>query len=130
MTRIFGVKREKDPSELSAKNCLTGKVFFQRYPSLHSFLLDKLEQSAVTSGAGTLELKPALYPILLILSRIFPSPSESLNNPFKLSSFIGLVERCAESPILAIRKLAAGALVPLIPPEGLGQSVIMQTTVN
>ena len=37
------------------------------------------------------------------LSRIFPSPSESLNNPFKLSAFVPLVEKCSESPILAIR---------------------------
>jgi len=119
MTRIFGVKREKDSSELSMKNCLTGKVFFQRYPSLHSFLLSKLEASSRTSEAGTLQLHPALYPILLILSRIFPSPSESLNNPWKLSAFVPLVEKCSSSPILAIRKLAASALVPLIPPEQL-----------
>jgi len=115
MTRIFGVKREKDSSELSMKNCLTGKVFFQRYPSLHGFLLDKLADSTTGLEAGTLILKPALYPILLVLSRIFPSPSESLNNPFKLAAFLPLVQKCSESPILAIRKLAARALVPLIP---------------
>ena len=124
MTRIFGVKREKDSSELSAKNCLTGKVFFQRYPSTHAFLLHKLEDAASYSEAGTLKLHPALYPILLILSRIFPSPSESLNNPFKLSSLVPLVEKCSGSPILAIRQLAAGALVPLIPPDQLGAYLI------
>ncbi|XP_023344467.1 thyroid adenoma-associated protein [Eurytemora carolleeae] len=117
ITRIFGVKREKDSSELSGKNCLTGKVFFQRYPSLHSFLLSKLDR--VQAISGTLHLQPALYPVLLILSRVFPSPSESMNNPFKLSSFIPCVDECSGSPILAIRKLAARALVPLIPPENL-----------
>ena len=112
------MKREKDSSEISGKNCLTGKVFFQRYPSLHSFLLSKLGR--VQALSGTLHLQPALYPVLLILARVFPSPSESLNNPFKLSSFIPAVEECTGSPVLAIRKLAAKALVPLIPPENLG----------
>ena len=101
VTRIFGVKREKDA--LSSKNCLTGKVFFQRYPSLHGFLLEKLKESTPETGAllpptasaGTLQLYPALYPILLILSRIFPSPSDAVNNPFQLAAFVGPVAVCA-----------------------------------
>jgi len=114
MTRIFGVQREKDSDELSSKNCLTGKVFFQRYPSSHALLHEKLEKAASYAEAGTLRLHPALYPVLLVLSRIFPSPSEALDNPFKLSSLVPLVEACTGSPVLAIRKLAARALVPLI----------------
>jgi hypothetical protein len=117
ITRIFGVKREKDADELSVKNCLTGKVFFLRYPDLHSFLLKSLEECVRPGGkqeAGTLQLFPMLYPLLLLLSRLFPAPSESLDNPYKLSAFIPLVERCGESPVMAIRKLAAKALVALI----------------
>ena len=72
ITRIFGVKREKDSDELSAKNCLTSRVFFHRYPSLHGFLLKCLEECVSTDKevtAGTLELFPMLYPLLLLLSR-------------------------------------------------------------
>ena len=127
VTRIFGVKREKDA--LSSKNCLTGKVFFQRYPSLHGFLLEKLKESTPETGAllpptasaGTLQLYPALYPILLILSRIFPSPSDAVNNPFQLAAFVGPVAVCAANPVLAIRELAAKALVPLLPTADLGR---------
>jgi len=116
MTRIFGVKREKDT--LSSKNCLTGKVFFQRYPSLHPFLLEQLVESSTQSSAGgVLELHPALYPILLILARIYPSPSEQVNNALKLSSFLPLVSKCAGSPILQTRQLAARALVPILPSQ-------------
>ena len=121
MTRIFGVQREKDSDELSSKNCLTGKVFFQRYPSSHALLHEKLEKAASYAEAGTLRLHPALYPVLLVLSRIFPSPSEALDNPFKLSSLVPLVEACTGSPVLAIRKLAARALVPLISQDKLGR---------
>jgi len=135
MTRIFGVKREKDPSELSAKNCLTGKVFFQRYPTLHQFLLAKLEVSAAAAGesSGTLQLRPALYPILLVLSRLFPSPAETLNNPLKLSAFVPWVELCSMSAVLAIRQLAASALVPLLPADQLmtyGEELIERLTSN
>jgi hypothetical protein len=77
--------------------------------------------SAVSSG--TLQLYPALYPILLILSRIFPSPSDAVNNPFKLAAFVGPVAACAASPVLAIRELAAKALLPLLPMADLGQHV-------
>jgi len=116
MTRIFGVKREKDT--ISSKNCLTGKVFFQRYPTLHQFFLNQFEECpSISSGAknkGVLEPDSALYPILLLLSRIFPSPTELLNNPYQLSSFLPFVETCTGSSILQTRQLAASALVPLV----------------
>ena len=53
-------------------------------------------------------------------SRLFPAPSESLDNPYKLSSFIPLIARCSESPVLAIRKLASKAIVSLLPPHKKG----------
>ena len=116
ITRIFGVKREKDT--LSNKNCLTGKVFFQRYPSLYQFFLDQFEEfpslSSYPKNAGVLVLDSALYPILLMLSRIFPSPSELMNNPFQLSAFLPFVRKCTGSSILQTRQLAASALVPLV----------------
>jgi len=116
ITRIFGVKREKDT--LSSKNCLTGKVFFQRYPSLHQFFLDQFEEypslSSDSKNEGVLVLDSALYPILLMLSRIFPSPTELLNNPYQLSAFLPYVEKCTGSSILQTRQLAASALVPLV----------------
>ena len=57
--------------------------------------------------------------------RLFPAPSESLDNPYKLSAFIPLVERCSESPVLAIRKLAAKALVALIDSRKIGIAEIV-----
>merc|ERR1712106_595847 len=116
ITRIFGVKREKDT--LSNKNCLTGKVFFQRYPSLHQFFLKQFEDypslSSNSKNEGVLVLDSALYPILLMLSRIFPSPTELLNNPYQLSAFLPFVKKCTGSSILQTRQLAASALVPLV----------------
>ncbi|CAG5133516.1 unnamed protein product, partial [Candidula unifasciata] len=39
MTRMFGVKRSKDETNMSKKNCQTGRAFFHHYPSLYPFLL-------------------------------------------------------------------------------------------
>eukprot|EP00092_Neocalanus_flemingeri_P015147 GFUD01016364.1.p1 GENE.GFUD01016364.1~~GFUD01016364.1.p1 ORF type:complete len:1852 (-),score=400.17 GFUD01016364.1:67-5622(-) len=113
MTRIFGVKREKDT--VSNKNCLTGKVFFQRYPTLHQFFLGQFEENpSAPKDRGVLVLDSALYPILLVLSRIFPSPTELLNNPYQLSAFLPFVETCTRSSVLQTRRLAASALIPLV----------------
>ena len=75
MTRIFGVKREKDT--LSSKNCLTGKIFFQRYPSLYEFFLSQLSESASgqTGEGGVLVVDSSVYPVLLVLSRIETVPA-------------------------------------------------------
>ena len=114
MTRIFGVKRSKEV--VSTKNCLTGKVFFQRHPSLHPFLLEQFEE--VKEEAAGLQLHSALYPVLLLLARLYPSPTEAVSNPFPLSAFLPHVSRAAGSSLLYTRRLAAAALVSLVPAEG------------
>ena len=130
ITRIFGVKREKD--SVSSKNCLTGKIFFQRYPSLHQFFLDQLsdpELHVTSRKEGVLVLDCVLYPVLLVLSRIYPSPTESISNPFQLSAFVSFVLASTASSILQTRQLAAKALVPLVSPdtaEGFVDTVIQK----
>ena len=44
VTRIFGVKKVQD--ERSLENKTTGKEFFTRYPTLHKYILGKLEAAA------------------------------------------------------------------------------------
>lgn len=46
---------------------MTVKVFFMRYPELHQFLLNELAENCQVSESLT------LYPVLLILSRLYPS---------------------------------------------------------
>ncbi|BFZ11478.1 hypothetical protein BsWGS_14517 [Bradybaena similaris] len=50
MTRMFGVKRSKDESNMSKKNCQTGRAFFHHYPSLYPFLLSELEEATADVG--------------------------------------------------------------------------------
>ncbi|XP_014671184.1 PREDICTED: thyroid adenoma-associated protein homolog [Priapulus caudatus] len=113
ITRIFGVKRTKD--ETSRKNCLTGRVFFTRFPKLYTFLQEKLgECTAGIDSSGRLNLQPALYPLLMVISRLYPSPLQGIDTSLSLAVFIPLVRRCAYSSVLKMREMAARALVPLI----------------
>ena len=116
MTRIFGVKRDKEAA-ISSKNCLTGKVFFQRHPGLHAFLLAQFEEGKREGSDDGVQQDSALYPLLLLLARLFPSPTETVNNPFPLSSFIPHVKLASTSSLLHTRRLAASALASLVAVE-------------
>lgn len=110
MTRIFGVNRSRE--ETQRKNCLTGHVFFLRFPPLFRFLLQELSKSAAYSR--DLVLASNAFPVLLLLARLFPSVVEG---SFRLEDFVPHVARCARSPIWKVRALAARALVPLVAPS-------------
>ncbi|XP_050048642.1 tRNA (32-2'-O)-methyltransferase regulator THADA isoform X1 [Dermacentor andersoni] len=110
MTRIFGVNRSRE--ETQRKNCLTGHVFFLRFPPLFRFLLQELSKSATYSR--DLVLSSNAFPVLLLLARLFPSVVEG---SFRLEDFVPHVARCARSPVWKVRALAARALVPLVAPS-------------
>ena len=114
MTRIFGVKRDKEV--VSSKNCLTGKVFFQRHPGLHAFLVEQFEEGdkGGSEKSSGVQQDSVLYPLLLLLARLFPSPTENVNNPYPLSSFLPFVKAASSSSLLHTRRLAASALASLV----------------
>merc|ERR1719447_344717 len=115
MTRIFGVKRDKE-AVISSKNCLTGKVFFQRHPGLHVFLIEQFVEGGKAGSQKSygVQQDSALYPLLLLLARLFPSPTENVNNPYPLSAFLPFVKAASSSSLLHTRRLAASALASLV----------------
>ncbi|XP_077341799.1 tRNA (32-2'-O)-methyltransferase regulator THADA isoform X1 [Lithobates pipiens] len=114
ITRIFGVKRGKD--ERSKKNRMTGREFFSRFPVLYPFLLEQLEAVAntVDSPTGESKLHPSLYLLLLILSKLYPSPMDGTYSALSMAPFIPFIMRCANSPVYRSREMAARALVPFL----------------
>ncbi|XP_061718235.1 tRNA (32-2'-O)-methyltransferase regulator THADA [Cydia pomonella] len=68
--RVFGVARSSG-HKLSARNTMTGRIFFLRYPQLYDFLLDQLKSVSPDST-----LRPSLFPTLLLLARLYPSALE------------------------------------------------------
>ncbi|GFO33499.1 thyroid adenoma-associated-like protein [Plakobranchus ocellatus] len=114
MTRIFGVKRSKDETAMSKKNCQTGRAFFHRYPTLYPFLLSELEAATMNViSSDRLSLHPSLYPVLLVLGRLFPSTLEGSDTSLSLSAFIPYVIKCASSPVYKTRVIASRAIQPL-----------------
>ncbi|XP_026551618.1 thyroid adenoma-associated protein [Pseudonaja textilis] len=114
ITRIFGVKRGKD--ENSKKNRMTGREFFTRFPSFYPFLLSQLEQITSTADSKTKELKlhPGLFLLLLVLSKLYPSPMDGTYSALSMASFVPLILRCGNSPVYRSRELAGRALVPFV----------------
>ncbi|XP_073409555.1 tRNA (32-2'-O)-methyltransferase regulator THADA-like [Dendrobates tinctorius] len=122
ITRIFGVKRGKD--ERSKKNRMTGREFFSRFPTLYPFLLEQLEivANTVDSQTGELKLHPSLYLLLLILSKLYPSPMDGTYSALSMAPFIHFVMRCGHSPVHRSREMAAQALVPFLMVQDIPQT--------
>lgn len=112
MTRIFGVPKSK--CDFQKKNSLTGRVFFQLYPSLYPFLLDRLRFCVSDIKSGGIHLHPSLFPMLVLLGRLHPPACDFSDSVFQLEPFIPLVRACGSSPVLKTRQLAAQALTPLL----------------
>ncbi|XP_068183222.1 thyroid adenoma-associated protein [Antennarius striatus] len=114
ITRIFGVKKGKD--EHSKKNRMTGREFFTRFPALYPFLLRQLEEAATTveSVSGQVTLHPSLFLLLLVLSRLYPSPMDGSSSPLSLAAFMPFLIRCGHSAVYRTRAMAAQALVPFV----------------
>lgn len=117
MTRIFGVPRSK--VDCQKRNSLTGRVFFQLYPQLYPFLLDRFELAVQDIVRHEIHLHPSLFPLLVLMGRLTPSASENPDDLFQLQRFVPLVERCGSSPVLKTRQLAAQALSSLVSPANL-----------
>ncbi|XP_075719351.1 tRNA (32-2'-O)-methyltransferase regulator THADA isoform X2 [Rhinoderma darwinii] len=122
ITRIFGVKRGKD--ERSKKNRMTGREFFSRFPTLYPFLLEQLEivANTVDSHTGELKLHPSLYLLLLILSKLYPSPMDGTYSTLSMAPFIPFIMRCGHSPVYRSREMAARALVPFLMVQDIPQT--------
>ncbi|AQK41237.1 thyroid adenoma-associated protein homolog [Zea mays] len=113
----------------SARRSLTGLEFFHRYPALHPFLSSELQTTTEQLADGvssnleshiTKAIHPSLCPILILLSRLKPSPiscgTDDSLDPFLLLPFI---QRCATQSNYRVRILASRALTCLVSNERL-----------
>lgn len=122
ITRIFGVQRTRDSDNLSIRNKMTGRIFFLRYPKLYDFFLDELRKA---SGLILRHEKAnKLHPLLLMLSRLYPSALEGTESNLKLSEFIPYISNCSGCPEMQTRYLAAKAIVALISVDALPVAIL------
>ncbi|XP_057316978.1 thyroid adenoma-associated protein homolog isoform X2 [Hydractinia symbiolongicarpus] len=107
MQRIFGVKKFK----------MTGREFFSRFPALFTFLLEQanvMVQKTTTDEAMNDYLHPSIFPVLLLLSHLYPATLEGTDSLMHLGNFVPHVRRCASSSVYKTRTMAAKAFTPLI----------------
>lgn len=61
------------------------------------------------------EVPSTLHPLLILLSRLYPSAVDGCTSNLKLSLFLPLIAQCTYSPELETRKLAVKSIVALVP---------------
>lgn len=55
-----------------------------------------------------------LHPLLLLISRLYPSALEGCESNLKLSTFVPIISICSSCPELVTRQLSAKSMVALI----------------
>ena len=91
VTRVFGVKRDRDNEFSSRNGTLTARAFFQKYPGLFEVIGGELRAAAdaIEASRGAMSpLEASLYPILILLAKLQPSPVSSGIDEYQVSSII------------------------------------------
>lgn len=115
MVRVFGVHRSRDTENLNIRNKMTGRIFFLRYPLLYDYFVLELEKASKIIIQGSRSKK--LHPLLLLLSRLYPSALEGSESNLKLSRFVPLVSICSGCAELQTRYLAAKIISIIVSPD-------------
>lgn len=115
MIRIFGVQRTRNTEPLGIRNKMTGRIFFLKYPRLYDFINVQLIASSEIIKND--ERPTTLHPLLILLSRLYPSALEGSESNLQLSAFLPTLSECIKSPELETRRLAVKSIVALINPN-------------
>ncbi|XP_059086351.1 thyroid adenoma-associated protein homolog [Tigriopus californicus] len=111
VTRIFGVKRDKD--EFSQKNAITTRMFFQKHPRLfHIFkaMLQNLVECLDKGRGSTWPQESVCVPILVLLAKLKPAPISTGVDQFPMTEYLPVLCQCAGSSIQRVRELSARCL--------------------
>jgi hypothetical protein len=137
MRSTVGKRREKD--DKSRRNRTTGDQFFGRFPALYSYfrneLIDASQYSDATNMGNTSndrmlagDMHPTLFPILLVLTRLEPSPNgRGTSKPalHDLNAFVPYLKESAKDAHHKARVMSARALSAILSPE-----YVMETLSN
>ncbi|KAJ2861015.1 hypothetical protein GGH94_005166 [Coemansia aciculifera] len=143
--RVFGNNKSRDDSKYDG---ITGRELFTRFPGLHPFLTNQLEDAVdqmadaeslmaenhsehgdplnTVLRSGAQFIHPALYPCLILLSRLQPSPLDSTSSPSPSSS--SLTEPADSTGVVAQSPHSESATSAVAPPMNLEEEPL--TRVN
>ena len=75
---------------------MTGREFFSKFPALYCFLMNQAKAMSAVNEEETvnhLSLHPSVFPVLLMLSHLYPTTVEASDSLMKLSGFIPYIMR-------------------------------------
>ena len=128
--RMLGFKRVGDAS--SSVNLITVREFSSRYADLYAFILQRLDAIMNCAATGSDDdalnsrqlVRPELYPILSLISRLQCNSEEDTDTTGTTASFRALLSTLRSNCLLPIRMLAAKALVPMVPATKIEDEII------
>lgn len=94
-----------------------------RYPQLFDFFYVELKSASEDIERN--ERPPRLHPLLLLISRLYPSAREGSDSNLKLSTYVPFISTCSSSPELVTRQLSAKSMVALIPSASIGERLFV-----
>uniref|UniRef100_T1GE42 tRNA (32-2'-O)-methyltransferase regulator THADA n=1 Tax=Megaselia scalaris TaxID=36166 RepID=T1GE42_MEGSC len=108
-----------DANTWAERNSSTLTYILPAYPRLYDFILAQLEEASKgvyeeNFGGLTQISTRKLHPLLLLLSRLYPSALEGTESNLKLSDFIPYISICSSCKELQTRILAAKAISAII----------------
>jgi thyroid adenoma-associated protein len=80
------VKHTPGHEDLPRKNRMTGRIFFRLYPDLFNLMSEELQRIAGSITEGQ-EVAGSLYPVLLLLARLYPSSLEGTDSALNVSHY-------------------------------------------
>ena len=100
--KMLGQRRLTD--ETSELNTITVRQLFTRFPSTVSLFLSQLSSAPDCTST---DLHAAVYPVLLFLSKLCPSPQYKFTQK---SSYIRILQKYIQSPVYSVRCKASQSL--------------------
>jgi len=123
LTRALGQKYARQDIDPSAPNrSVSSKVFFEKFPQLHTYLLDQLRCDVVRFGQEGVE-NTGLYPILTLLSRLDVTRVYDSKKYTGMHAFRPLIRECLHGKVWKIRAMAARCIPVVIDPEDLEEEI-------
>ena len=118
--------RDAHASVAAEANGIGISDFFARAPELHPYLVSALDSIVHPKHAPQATSPPDLYSVLLLLSRLVPSPTTDLAHAaaVDVEAFVPLVMACGAMASCRVRVIASLALVPLIAPDDVPTCVL------
>ncbi|BFZ60392.1 hypothetical protein YB2330_001428 [Saitoella coloradoensis] len=125
LNRAFGNKRSRDDYSTVNKR-ITSKTFFEKYPSLHPYILAELRKSVdLLMKTGEAKVESGLFPVLTLFAKLEITPQLHGEPRWTaMDAFKDLIMACSSSQVWKVREMSAKALPTFIEASEVTQAIV------